>query len=194
MIFDLQLEILGVLVTLIYIWLELIQKRLMWIVGFASACIYVLIYFQHKIYADMGMSLYYAAISVYGFWSWSQKRKGGMLSISRIMLKQTVVYISVGMTCFIVLFYILKYHTDSSIAMVDSLVTAASIVAMWMLAHKILEHWLVWMLINFTAAMLYFHQGLELTGALFMLDGALSVYGYFRWKKAMLVASAQQNL
>jgi nicotinamide mononucleotide transporter len=59
-----------------------------------------------------------------------------------------------------------------------------------MAARKIKEHWYFWIIVNFTSAFLYFYKDLGLTGALYIIYGVLSVYGYFRWQKSYL---AQQK-
>ena len=69
------LEYFGVLTGLLYLFLEIKQHRAMWIVGFLTSLAYVFVFFLSIIYADMGLNLYYVAISVYGFWLWTQGKK-----------------------------------------------------------------------------------------------------------------------
>ena len=64
------LEYFGVLTGLLYLFLEIRQHRAMWVVGFLTSLVYVFVFFFSKIYADMGLNIYYVAISIYGFWQW----------------------------------------------------------------------------------------------------------------------------
>ena len=80
---------------------------------------------------------------------------------------------------------ILKTLTDSPIPLGDAFTTAASIVAMWMLAQKYLEQWLLWIVVNVVSTALYFWKGLYPTGMLFIVYVVVAVLGYFRWKKEM---------
>lgn len=70
------LEYFGVLSGLLYLFLEIRQHRAMWIVGFLTSLVYVFVFFFSKIYADMGLNIYYVVISVYGFWQWTQGKEG----------------------------------------------------------------------------------------------------------------------
>ena len=47
----------------------------MWVVGFLTSLVYVFVFFFSKIYADMGLNIYYVAISIYGFWQWTRRRE-----------------------------------------------------------------------------------------------------------------------
>jgi nicotinamide mononucleotide transporter len=73
----------------------------------------------------------------------------------------------------------------STIIYWDAFTTAASIVATWMLARKILEQWLVWILVDAISMILYIYKGLFLTAGLFLVYSLLAILGYFEWKKAM---------
>ena len=185
MSFDLCVEIFGVAFLLLYLWLELWQKPLMWVVGFVGSLAYVFIFYRYKFYADMGMNVYYVVMSVYGFyaWRWGGKGERKELPVSRAKLWLVVVLTFVAAALFFAIFYVLKNHTDSPVPLGDALTTALSIVATWMLARKILEHWLLWIFINFASSALYLYKDMYPTAALFVVYGALSVYGYFRWKK-----------
>ena len=67
------LEYFGVATGLIYLMLEIIQHRVMWVVGFITSLVYVFVFFFSKFYADMSLNIYYVGMSIYGFWLW---RKG----------------------------------------------------------------------------------------------------------------------
>jgi nicotinamide mononucleotide transporter len=57
-----------------------------------------------------------------------------------------------------------------------------SILATWMLAQKILENWLYWMVIDAAAITLYWSTGYHVTIILFTIYVILSGYGYFSWR------------
>ena len=69
------LEYFGVLTGLLYLFLEIRQHRAMWVVGFLTSLVYVFVFFFSKIYADMGLNIYYVAISIYGFWQWTRRHR-----------------------------------------------------------------------------------------------------------------------
>jgi nicotinamide mononucleotide transporter len=81
--------------------------------------------------------------------------------------------------------YILKNFTDSDVPWGDGFTTAGSIVATWMLARKILEHWLVWVFVDSVAAGLYFYKGLYPSFLLYLIFTIIAVIGYFHWKRSL---------
>jgi nicotinamide mononucleotide transporter len=58
-----------------------------------------------------------------------------------------------------------------------------SVITTWMLAHKILENWLYWIVIDSAAVILYWKSGYYVTIILFILYIILAFYGYFKWYK-----------
>lgn len=86
---------------------------------------------------------------------------------------------------FAVISYILIKFTDSTVPLGDSFTTALSIVALWMLARKYVEQWLVWIVVDVICSGLYLYKGLYLTGALFALYSVIAVFGYLKWLRMM---------
>ncbi len=55
---------------------------------------------------------------------------------------------------------ILDRFTDSPIPYWDAFTTALSFTATWMLARKILEHWILWIIVDAVSMGLYLYRGL----------------------------------
>jgi len=182
------LEIFGAVTMLLYIWLEIKQKPVMWVVGFISSLVYVFVFFQSKIYGYAMLYVYYVAISVYGWYCWRNARQAdGIvtgLQISRIRISLALVLMAIFAVLYIISAYTLQRFTDSPVPYYDALGTSLSIVATWMLARKILEHWMLWIFVNLFSAVLFFSQGLYPTAVLFVVYGVLSVVGWFKWKQS----------
>jgi len=87
---------------------------------------------------------------------------------------------------FALIAFILIRFTDSPVPYGDSFTTAVSIIGMWMLAHKYLEQWWLWFVVNVVSSALYLWKGLYPTAGLFIIYSVISVFGYFRWKKMMM--------
>ena len=50
-----------------------------------------------------------------------------------------------------------------------------------MVAHKILENWIYWFVIDAISIPLYIDRGLYLTAILFVMYLVIVVFGYFAW-------------
>jgi nicotinamide mononucleotide transporter len=81
--------------------------------------------------------------------------------------------------------FILINFTDSEIPYWDAFTTAGSFVATWMLARKIIEHWLIWIIVDSVSLGLYIYKGLYATVILFAVYTLLAVMGYIEWKKEL---------
>ena len=184
------LELFGVASVLLYIWLEVKQHSSLWIVGFISSLVYVFVFFRSGLYAFSVLYLYYVVASVYGMYCWRFARgqdKKTELSVSRLRLIPGVVLALISVVLFVGIGYVLdNYITSSTPPYGEALATSLSVVATWMLARKILEHWILWIFINFFSSGLYFWCELYPTAVLFVVYGVMSVVGWFKWKKGML--------
>ncbi|MDR0667693.1 MAG: nicotinamide riboside transporter PnuC [Prevotellaceae bacterium] len=186
------IELIGACFALLYLWLEIRQRNAMWVVGFISALFYIVIFYYGKFYADMGLNVYYMLASVYGFIVWRRGRGavGGRrespapLAVSRTTPRTALVLLAVAAGLFTLLAFILDRFTDSPVPCGDALTTALSIVAMWMLAHKLIEQWGVWFIVNVVSTGLYFWRGLYPTSLLFLIYSIASVAGFWVWKKS----------
>ena len=182
------IEITGALVGFIYLYLEIKENYLMWLLGFITSAFYIVIFYQSKFYADMSLQIYYLGISVYGVLYWT---KGGTsdkketIRITRINIKQVTLLSLIFIILFGAISRILILYTDSPLPYWDTFTTALSFIATWMLARKIIEHWYLWIIINFISTGLYIYKGLYPTSVLFVVYFAFSFVGYLAWKKSM---------
>ncbi|WP_294139442.1 nicotinamide riboside transporter PnuC [uncultured Sanguibacteroides sp.] len=182
------LEYFGVVTGIIYLILEILQHRAMWVVGFLTSFVYVFVFFFSKFYADMSLNVYYVCMSVYGFWQWQkvgsrEEEKEIAILYRHLNLKLFLGIITVTVILYGVLFQILANYTDSPVPAGDAFTTALSITATWMLARRILEHWWFWVVINFVSVYLYYQRGLYPTCFLFICYGVLAVVGWINWRK-----------
>jgi len=156
-------------------------------VGIISAVLYVLVFYKSKFYADMSLNGYYFFISIYGWIYWrSSGNSGGKNVKVKIVSKKTAVYLSlIFIGFFILIGYLLDHFTDSPLPYWDSLTTSGSIVATWMLTKKILQHWLVWVVVDIVSMCLYMYRGLYPTTILFAVYTTMAVVGFIQWKKSI---------
>lgn len=184
------LEYFGLLTGLLYVWLEIRQHKAMWVVGFVTSLVYVFVFFFSRLYAVMGLQLYYVAISVYGFYLWSRSKENPreegekeQIVYSRVTWPVAGLLLLATASFFGGISWILNNFTDSPVPYGDGFVTALSLVATWMLARRIIEHWYCWVVINACSAVICYSQELMPTMFLYIAYAALSVIGYFNWKK-----------
>ena len=182
------LEITGSLVGLLYLWLEYKASIYLWLVSIVMPAIYLVVYYQAGLYADFDINVYFLLASVYGWTAWKFKRKNQSEAAAESGIRHfdkskffTVLTVFVG--CLLLIAWILIRFTDSTVPWLDSFTTSASIIAMWMLAKKYAEQWLVWIAVDIVSSGLYVYKALYFTAALYLLYTVIAVLGYRNWIK-----------
>lgn len=79
--------------------------------------------------------------------------------------------------------FLLDQNTQAAWPYLDSFTTWGSVVTTYMVAKKVLENWLYWLVIDAVAMVLYIERGLYPTAILFGLYLILVIIGYFSWKQ-----------
>jgi nicotinamide mononucleotide transporter len=107
------------------------------------------------------------------------------LQVTRVKLRTGIVLSVVFVLLYTVLWLVLTRLTDSPVPVRDSFITSLSIIATWMLARKIYEHWFLWIVVNGTAAFLFLTRGLYPTVILYVVYGIMSFAGLAAWRKTI---------
>lgn len=192
------IEIFGVISGIVYVFLEIKQDVRLWPVGFVTAGVYMWVFFDGKLYADACLQFYYLVISVLG-WRWwiksvhpPKKREEGSvanqkepLRVTHISKRTAVVLATVFAVCFVAVWRVLDRFTDSPVPMADAFVSTLSAIATWMLARKYLEHWYLWIIIDFVAVLLFYERGLYPTIVLYLVYCVMAFVGLKEWRKTM---------
>lgn len=182
------LELLGAVLGVLYIFFSIRQNILTWPTGLITSALYIFVFFQAKFYADMGLQGYYVAISIYGWYYWlkgGNENKTSDTPISGITKKTVFVLIPITIIIYGIILFILLNYTDSPVPYMDSMTTALSIVATWMLARKIIEHWLIWIFVDAFSAGLYVYKDLWPTTILFVIYTVMAIVGFYEWRKEL---------
>lgn len=183
------LEWFGVITGLLYLYLEIKQYPIMWIVGIITSAVYIVVYLQASFYAYGLLNVYYVAISVYGLWLWvrgDNRNKTETTSSQHyrhIKGRLTVFVATITIILCVLIYWALVSFTDSVMPSAEAIATALSIVATWMLAKRFIEHWFVWIVVNIVSVTMFAMQGLYPTALLFFCYVFLSSIGYLQWRK-----------
>lgn len=181
---SLILQIVGTALGLIYLWLEYRANIWLWVVGAIMPMVHGALYLHSGIYADAAMQLYYVLAGVYGLIMWRRKPKGGgELPIRHTPIRWIPSLVATYAMLHVVLYFLLTEFTDSRVPILDSMSTALCIVAMWMLSRKLVEQWLVWLVVDMISVGLYLYKDIPITGALYAIYCILAIAGYMRWRR-----------
>jgi nicotinamide mononucleotide transporter len=181
------IEITGFILAVIYLFLEIKERWPMWIVGIVSSAFYVFIFFQSKIYAQMGLNAYFVLANCYGlyFWKLAPAREKKKLETTHITLEMACILLAISTVLSVFIGYFLDKLTDSPVPYIDAAIAALSVVATWMVARKILEHWYIWIVTDFFSVGLYLYMHLYPTALLYAMYGTMSFWGLVKWRESM---------
>lgn len=183
------LELAGTLVGLAYLWLEYKASIYLWIASIIMPAIYIVVYYQAGLYADFGINIYYLLASVYGWIAWKYHKKGQETTeiqesgIGHLPLRTLPILLLLFGVLFAGIGFILVRYTDSTVPWFDSFTTALSVIALWMLAKKYVEQWLVWILVDIVCCSLYFYKDLYFTAILYGFYTVIAIFGFLKWKR-----------
>ena len=189
------IEIVGAVLSLLYLFMSIKQNISLWLFGFLASAFYVVVFFETKFYADMSLQFYYLIISVYGYlnWKYGTHQQGKELPISNISKSTMLQLLLASVIIYFIYYIILSKYTDSTIPIADSIVGMLSVIGTWMLARKIIENWLVWIIADALACGLFFYKELYPTAILFIIYTLMAVVGYWQWKKTMKSKEIEQQ-
>ena len=137
------------------------------------------------LYADGTLNIYYFFMSVYGWYNWVQKRDAVHFTypISWSNKKELWIGIILFLIAWGLIYFALVKLTDSNTPILDSLVSASAVVAMWWMAKRKIENWLAWIFSNIVAIPLNFYKEFYLFSVMYVLFLALAWWGFLAWKK-----------
>ena len=138
------IEIFGAAAGIIYVFLEIRQHIWLWPVGIVTSAVYIWVFFQGKLYADMSLQVYYLVISVLGWYWWvnrelrlkqvrelepdqllrTEEVDKGTLLVTRLKTVTGIVLGIVFLALFALIWLVLTRLTDSPVPLWDSFLTS----------------------------------------------------------------------
>lgn len=182
------LEWCGVISGILCVWLAAKNKILNWPVAVISVLIYIFIFYESKLYADMGLQVYFLGMNAYGWYFWSRNRKTAApeTPVSRITSREVLLSIAGILLFTLLLGFLLRENTDAAFPFIDSFCTACSLIAQIFLARKVLENWLIWIFVDVIYVGVYAAKHLFPTALMYSLYVYIAWMGYREWKKTIV--------
>lgn len=157
-----------------------------WPLGIINVTLYIFVFYEAKLYADMGLQAVYVVLAAYGWWHWLHGGTNrGVLRVSRVPSRE-IILLGLGFVAgTAALSTLLARATDASLPLADSALTAASLVAQYMMTRKYVECWLVWIVADTAYVAMFIYKSLWPTAALYLLFTILAVVGWRQWRASL---------
>ncbi len=184
------LDIITTVLGLIYILLEYRASIYLWLVGILMPALDIMLYWQHGLYGDAGMAVYYTLAAIYGFAIWKfgkkhdQEEKGEM-PITHMRKKLYLPTLVFFFAAWGITYYVLANFTNSTVPVLDGFTNALSFVGLWALTRKYIEQWFFWIIVDAVCCYLYVGKGIPFKAGLYGLYVIIAIAGYCKWKKMM---------
>ena len=180
------LEFTAVFFAILYLILAVNQNIFCWVAGIVSSILYFFIMQSAGLYMEAYLQIFYVFMGLYG---WLQWRKGNKINNNFIVntwsMLEHFYAISLILALSVLSGLLLKSYTDAALPFFDAFVTWGAVVATYMVAKKLLENWIYWLVIDSISILLFISRDLFPTAFLFGLYIVIIFFGYKSWKKAL---------
>jgi nicotinamide mononucleotide transporter len=177
----------STVMQILSVWYARKNKVLVYPTGIVGVLLASYVYYflsNPPLYADAILNIYYFLMSVYGWYNWVQKKDTeDAYPISWCTKKELGIGVSFFFVFWAAIYFLLVKITDSNTPILDSLVSASAVTAMWWMAKRKIENWHAWIFSNIVAIPLNFYKGFMLFTLMYVLFLAMAYMGYVSWKK-----------
>ncbi len=202
----LTIEILAALFGAASVYFYIVRNHWSWPVGLVQVVLYVAVFAQAKLYADMLLHVVYAGLQLYGWWAWldfdkstkqpfptdrtasleNASEKQQNISIRRLpVMGLAITFVAIAIMTSLYAFLLSRY-TDASLPILDSLIAAMSLVAQLLLAWRFLENWIFWIAVDLLAIGVFAYKTLYPTTILYAIFLVMAMLGWRAWRTAWL--------
>jgi len=188
------IEVTAALFGIASVFLSARQNVWNWPLGIINVALYIIVFYDAKLYADMGLQVVYVVLAAYGWWHWLHGGANhGVLRVSRVPAREIVLLAAAFAVGTVGLSTFLARSTDASLPLADSALTAASLVAQYMMTRKYVECWLVWIVADVAYVAMFLYKELWPTAALYLVFSVLAVLGWRQWRASLREQSASER-
>jgi nicotinamide mononucleotide transporter len=186
------IEVTAAIFGVASVYLSARQNVWNWPLGIINVTLYIFVFYEAKLYADMGLQAVYIVLAAYGWWHWLHGGTNrGTLRVSRIPTRDIILLTLAFVVGTTALSTLLARATDASLPLADSALTAASLVAQYMMTRKYVECWLVWIVADAAYVAMFIYKSLWPTAGLYLLFTILAVVGWRQWRASLQQAAPQ---
>jgi nicotinamide mononucleotide transporter len=182
----------AVALALAYLLLAVRQNPWCWAAAAASSAIYLVLFARGGLVMQAALQVFYVAMAGYGWYAWRGGSSGHAtaLPVTRWSGPRHAAALGVVLALTLANGWLIARPADGPLPWVDALVAWSSVLATWLVARKVLENWLYWIVVDAVAVGLYWSQGFHATAGLYVLYVVIAVRGYFAWRADLIRSTA----
>lgn len=179
------LEITAAVFGAVAVYLAARENIWSWPTAIVNVSLYTIVFFQSRLYADMGLQVVYLVLSIYGWFNWlhggAQRSTLHVTRASPRLLLALVAFVAIASYA---LGATLAARTNAALPYLDSALTVTSLIGQWLMTRKILENWLLWIAVDIVYVPMFLSRGLAATAVLYAVFLVLAVLGFVEWRRS----------
>lgn len=176
------LEWIAAISGILGVYLTIKQKLSSWPVELVAIIITGYLFFKQDLLGNMWLQVFYFVSSIYGWLVWRFNNRVREMVVIRLTFFSTFfLLLATAVQAGIYYFLLLRFNGHSPL--LDSVLTASSVTATFMMAQKYIENWIAWIFIDLLYVVFLAQQKLILLAGLSFVFSCMAVYGYVSWKK-----------
>ncbi|WP_257669561.1 nicotinamide riboside transporter PnuC [Parapedobacter tibetensis] len=183
------LEWFGTITGFVCVYLAARQHILNWPISILSVSAYAILFYQSKLYGDAALQFYFLGTAIYGWYYWAKRDTQDMKPIVSLSTKQITGVVALTTVLAFLLGLFLSHFTDTDVPFIDGTCTALSFVAQFLMSRKVLQNWLLWIIVDICYIPLYVYKGLTLTAVLYLAFAIIAYTGYRDWRKTWIASN-----
>lgn len=176
-------EWLAVASSLLYVILITYKVLAAWIFAALSSVLYIYLCYSNRLYLESILQVFYFGMAIYGWFMWTSDDDTKDVMVIQWPLKYHLYNILISGALMLLFGYIFDQYSNQANPYLDAFTTIFSLMATFMVAKKVLENWIYWIIIDAFSVYLFASRGLYMTSVLFILYTLIAMFGYFSWKK-----------
>lgn len=165
--------------------LILLKRKENWTFLLAQSVTYMVWALGSNLYADVLEQSVYIVLSILGFSIWYQKFRGKLFDTKIHQISFTNAVISTGvMGVLTIIFYFWLLKTNDPYPEMDAITTAIGFVATFLMARKVVECWVFWLVSDILGCIIYFDMaapGLTILNFVWIF---MAIGSFITWYKA----------
>jgi nicotinamide mononucleotide transporter len=177
----------AAIITAISVYLQARENIWNWPTAIVSVTMYSIVYVKSGLYSDAGLQMYFLATSIYGWYNWLHGGSGHTtLNVTRASRTVWIWSVVLGAAFFVALVSVTSRMKGVSLPYVDGFTTTVSLIAQWMITRKLLESWLLWIVVNVVYVPMLISKQLYPTAGLYFVMLLIAIKGFIDWRKSYL--------
>jgi nicotinamide mononucleotide transporter len=176
--------------TILGIWLTTRRSLWCWPITLAADVLYLVVFYQARLYSDTLLQAFFVAFTIYGWWNWARGvRTEGEVKISPLKARDAAIAIFLGAIGTVIL-GILAQHLHAALPWLDAALASYSLVGSWWQARRHIANWWLWIVVDTLYIGEYIYKQLWPTALLYALLVALAILGLRYWRRASVTEAA----